>query len=95
MEDKELKIVKMGRPKNSVRSVSGMIESFTKRVITPQQLKKLYNQLKPAEQMRFLETVLPYCVSKKVDGGIGADEINKLHQMIMEASKNNSHAKTG
>ncbi len=94
MEEKELKIVKMGRPKNSVRTVSGMIESFTKRVITPQQLKKLYNQLKPAEQMRFLETVLPYVASKKSDVGLSSQDIDRVHEMIMQASKNN-HGKTG
>lgn len=89
----ELKVIRSR--KYSVRTVSGMLECFIKKEIKPLQLRKLYNQLKPHEQLKFLTEVLPYCVAKKVDGGIGADEINKLHQMIMEASKNNSHAKTG
>lgn len=77
------------RNKRSIRSVKGMVERFVKRNITPHKLQKMYDSLKPKEQLDFLVELLPYAASKQptqIDVGLeklSDQQLNQLHDDVM------------
>ena len=73
-----------GRPRQSVRSVAGMLEAFIKRNVSPQQLKKLFAKHTAKEQADFLLQSFPYLMAKKAAEGLTAEDIDKAYQKLME-----------
>ncbi len=83
-----------GRPKNSVRSIKGMVERFVKRNITPNRLQKMYASLSAKDQIEMLLQLLPYTIAKQSPEGLSNEEIDRLYQMVEDALKN-KNAKVG
>ena len=82
-----------GRPKQSVRTVAGMLQAFITRNVTPQALKKLFSKLSPKEQADFLLQCFPYIMPKKQAEGLTAEDINAAYDRLMDAAKQISNAK--
>lgn len=73
-----------GRPKNSVRTVKGMVERFVKRNITPNRLQKMFDGLTDLQKLNMLTELLPYVAPKQTAEGISGEEIDKLYEKIQQ-----------
>jgi hypothetical protein len=80
-----------GRPKQSVRTVAGMLQAFITRNVTPQALKKLFGLLSPKEQAEFLLACFPYIMPKKQAEGLTAADIDEAYDKLMNAIKSQSN----
>jgi len=76
-----------GRPKNSVRTVKGMVERFVRRNITPNKLQKMFGPLNEKDKIDMLLQLLPYVMAKQSSEGINQEEVEKLHEMLENALK--------
>ncbi len=82
-----------GAPRKSVRTAAGMLESFIKRNISPQALKKLFGKLTPREQAEFLLKSFPYIMAPKSNEALTAHDIDNAYNKLMEAIQKQSDAK--
>ncbi len=82
-----------GAPRKSVRTAAGMLDSFIKRNISPQALKKLFNHLTPTQQADFLLKSFPYIMAPKSNEALTAHDIDLAYSKLMEAINKQSNAK--
>ena len=80
-----------GRPKNSVRTIKGMVERFVRRNISPNRLQKMYAGLSARDQVDMLLQLLPYAIAKQTNDGISNEEVEKLYALVEKAIKQNEN----
>ncbi len=74
-----------GAPRKSVRTAAGMLESFIKRNISAQQLRKLFDKLTPQQQADFLLQSFPFIMAKKSNEALTAHDIDTAYNKLMDA----------
>ena len=82
-----------GRPKNSVRSIKGMLERFVRRNASPRQLQKMFDGLREQQKLEMITEILPYVLPKQQADSISHDEINKLYDLLKEKANNETKSK--
>ncbi len=80
-----------GRPKNSVRSIKGMLERFVRRNASPRQLQKMYDKLTENQKLEMITQIFPYVIGKIQPDSISEADIellySKLEQTVKDAQR--------
>ena len=80
-----------GRPKNSARSIKGMLERFVRRNASPRQLQKMYDKLTENQKLEMLTQILPYVAPRLAPNSLTTDEINQLYEKVEAAIKSKAN----
>ena len=76
-----------GRPKNSVRSIKGMLERFMRRNASPRQLQKMYDKLTENQKLEMITQILPYVLAKPQADSLSVHEIEELYSKLEQTVK--------
>jgi hypothetical protein len=77
----------LGRPKRSKQSLDRYVQTFLKRAMSPKELYRLYNHLLPPDQLRMLESLLPYGLARKTPENalesLSIEELEAIRDSLM------------